>query len=209
MKKLLGSVFVMGLLLCLQTASVADMPLPYTKSSPNQYLTGVKRIVIWSHVAMSPSAYAVIANSLGGVITDINYNKLDTEIANNLQTSLEPYLKDKIVIETFHASNTDPFKRTDENTLLIEFNFGYRLAQLDNKNIILGAVYPTVWRLPPEQLRGDRTSGFYQGFVHGAYPFILEDGTAKKSMLTAIKWGTESVVEQLNSLLPARSKGSE
>jgi hypothetical protein len=115
-------------------------------------------------------------------IPNLDFPSINQSIADQIRASLPENLKGKIQIQAmqdttlrFGSPNKD-----DENALILHLAFGYHVTEFGDRQIVLGAVYPTVERLPPKASIGDRVSGFQASFIlgHVPAPFLMDGDDA-------------------------------
>jgi hypothetical protein len=168
----------------------AELPVP---GPQDQFLIGIRKIII---TANAPFDVELITDK--EKLPSVDYLSIEQAIVRQFKETLPESTIGNIQFET--ASPNKPSSIADEDTLLLHFAIGYHVAKLVDKEIVLGAIYPTIERPLPPALKSDRTSGFHRRMTGlPPAPFVLsEDGIPlTMEMRNAVRRATGSVADWL------------
>lgn len=195
MKHFLIRPILLALALLMSNVAFANLPLPLSK--PDCSLLGVNRVVVFSDQAFDSTVLRRASNNdvsssgsseshvsgpmpIGepNEIADIDILELNRIAVDQLR-SMTAEKADQLFDIRFFPNEVDAYEAADGNTLIINFTFGTRAANLGSDKIVLGAVYPTARRGEPRpgqgQVIAEPTSGF--NGLPPAIPFLLNNNS--------------------------------
>jgi hypothetical protein len=192
-------VFVIGLgtLICVtpRVPAFAMMPTP---GPQDEYLIGVKRVVIAAGTALQPEL--ISRHDLPAV----DYSKIEEDAVEQFEKTLPTRTFKSVIFETAPVNDKQYAlgKLEPEDTLLIDIRIGYRFAKTANGEMPLGAVFTTVSRSLPGSLISARSSGFHAGLSRRSipYPFIVSElpSPTEGDLKNAVRQSVGEVIDWVN-----------
>lgn len=166
----------------------ANLPPVFAASTtPDPYLAGIKRIVVWCNRSSMPTDIGI------GPFT-IDWDLLDTSVAKNLELLIKPAVRKKLVIQ-YGATAKAPPGITDKETLFISFNFNFRPTEYNEKKAFLEDIHFDL-KLPDHpEMNNDADSGFYRhlGRLRAGYSIKFWPGPVTTGVLYG---GTRATIER-------------
>jgi len=160
-------------------------------------LRGVNTIIVWASDSFDRKNEG--ADDLPDVRLD--FDNLDRAASDELTGLLDEAVKQRVQVKWIRSADLT-FRNIygkhshvyNEQTLIVRLTFGFGAAQMQERPIFLGAVYPTLERVLPKPLSADRASGF-NGLITGRIrpvPFLMS-GNAAENQQAALKAADESL----------------